>query len=59
MLELPNNNFFRPSWDKYFMKIAHIVRQRSNCMKRRYNHPLNYILKCKVLEQFLLKKIEL
>ncbi|KAM0684243.1 Deoxycytidine monophosphate (dCMP) deaminase [Mitosporidium daphniae] len=25
----------RPSWDAYFMKIAKLVGQRSNCMKRR------------------------
>lgn len=24
----------RPSWDEYFMNIAHIVKTRSNCMKR-------------------------
>jgi dCMP deaminase len=26
---------FRPDWDLYFMKIANIVKNRSNCMKRR------------------------
>ena len=24
----------RPSWDQYFMNIAHVVASRSNCMKR-------------------------
>ena len=24
----------RPPWDIYFMRIAHLVKQRSNCMKR-------------------------
>jgi dCMP deaminase len=28
------NKIFRPNWDNYFMKLAHIVKQRSNCMKR-------------------------
>lgn len=26
---------FRPNWDDYFMKIAHAVSDRSNCMKQR------------------------
>jgi dCMP deaminase len=25
----------RPSWNKYFMEMAHLASQRSNCMKRR------------------------
>lgn len=25
---------FRPSWDHYFIKLAHVVKERSNCMKR-------------------------
>jgi len=25
---------FRPDWDHYFMKLAHVVKERSNCMKR-------------------------
>lgn len=25
----------RPDWDQYFMNIAHVAAQRSNCMKRR------------------------
>lgn len=25
---------FRPNWDVYFMQLAHVVRERSNCMKR-------------------------
>jgi dCMP deaminase len=28
------NKVFRPVWDSYFMKLAHIVKERSNCMKR-------------------------
>lgn len=27
--------FDRPSWDDYFMEIAHVVARRSNCMKRK------------------------
>ena len=27
-------NILRPSWDLYFMKLAHLVSQRTNCMKR-------------------------
>lgn len=25
----------RPSWDKYFMKIAHLVKERSTCLRRK------------------------
>jgi dCMP deaminase len=25
----------RPTWDEYFMKIAHLVAERSTCMRRR------------------------
>jgi len=25
---------FRPDWDRYYMKLAHVVKERSNCMKR-------------------------
>ena len=25
----------RPSWDEYFMKIAHVVAERSTCMRRK------------------------
>jgi dCMP deaminase len=28
-------NFERPSWDKYFITIASLTSQRSNCIKRR------------------------
>ncbi len=28
------DNFIRPSWDEYFMNIAKVVAQRSNCVKR-------------------------
>jgi len=27
-------NVFRPDWDTYFLKVATIVKQRTNCMKR-------------------------
>lgn len=30
-----DNRWTRPSWDAYFMKIAELASQRSNCMKRR------------------------
>lgn len=30
-----DNNFKRPSWDEYFMEIAKLTSQRSNCIKRR------------------------
>ncbi len=25
----------RPSWDEYFMKIAHLVKERSTCLRRK------------------------
>lgn len=25
----------RPSWDKYFMEIAHLVKERSTCLRRK------------------------
>jgi dCMP deaminase len=31
---LIKSKIFRPVWDQYFMKLAHVVKQRSNCMKR-------------------------
>ena len=31
---LLTSKIFRPVWDQYFMKLAHVVKQRSNCMKR-------------------------
>jgi dCMP deaminase len=31
--EIKNN--FRPSWQDYFMSVAHIVAQRSNCVKQK------------------------
>ncbi|KAF2402472.1 deoxycytidylate deaminase [Trichodelitschia bisporula] len=34
-LDLPNESRLRPSWDQYFMQLAHLAAQRSNCMKRR------------------------
>ena len=33
MTQLKNN--FRPSWQDYFMSVAHIVAQRSNCVKQK------------------------
>lgn len=26
---------FRPSWDEYFMRIAHLVKERSTCLRRK------------------------
>ncbi|KAL2357779.1 deoxycytidylate deaminase [Cryomyces antarcticus] len=34
-LDLPNEQRLRPSWDQYFMRLASLAAQRSNCMKRR------------------------
>ena len=34
-LDLLNNQRLRPSWDLYFMQLASLAAQRSNCMKRR------------------------
>ena len=34
-LNLPNEERLRPSWDLYFMQLASLAAQRSNCMKRR------------------------
>lgn len=34
-LDLANEQRLRPSWDEYFMQLAHLAAQRSNCMKRR------------------------
>ena len=34
-LDLPNEQRLRPSWDQYFMELASLAAQRSNCMKRR------------------------
>jgi len=34
-LDLPNPDRLRPSWDSYFMSLASLAAQRSNCMKRR------------------------
>ncbi|KAK4104075.1 hypothetical protein N658DRAFT_493574 [Parathielavia hyrcaniae] len=34
-LDLLNANRLRPSWDSYFMALASLAAQRSNCMKRR------------------------
>jgi len=34
-LDLTNEDRLRPSWDQYFMELASLAAQRSNCMKRR------------------------
>jgi dCMP deaminase len=34
-LDLPNRSRIRPNWDQYFMQLAALAAQRSNCMKRR------------------------
>lgn len=34
-LDLQNESRLRPSWDEYFMQLADLAAQRSNCMKRR------------------------
>jgi dCMP deaminase len=30
-----HDGFNRPSWDEYFMKITHLVAERSTCLRRR------------------------
>lgn len=34
-LDLTNDQRLRPNWDNYFMQLASLAAQRSNCMKRR------------------------
>ena len=34
-MDLTNEQRLRPSWDQYFMQLASLAAQRSNCMKRR------------------------
>ena len=34
-LDLTNDERLRPNWDQYFMRLASLAAQRSNCMKRR------------------------
>ena len=34
-LDLTNEQRLRPRWDQYFMQLASLAAQRSNCMKRR------------------------
>jgi dCMP deaminase len=34
-LKLVDDERLRPSWDQYFMRLASLAAQRSNCMKRR------------------------
>ena len=33
-VDFSNSEILRPSWDTYFMRIAHVASTRSNCMKR-------------------------
>jgi dCMP deaminase len=42
-LDIPNPDRLRPSWDTYFMALASLAAQRSNCMKRR----VGCVLVCK------------
>ena len=35
MLDLVDGERLRPGWDQYFMQLAALAAQRSNCMKRR------------------------
>lgn len=35
ILDLTDEQRLRPSWDQYFMQLASLAAQRSNCMKRR------------------------
>jgi dCMP deaminase len=35
VLELADEQRLRPNWDQYFMQLASLAAQRSNCMKRR------------------------
>eukprot|EP00741_Cyanophora_paradoxa_P008012 tig00001234_g7751.t1 len=37
---MPYARYVRPSWDSYFMRLAELASQRSNCMKRRVGHRL-------------------
>eukprot|EP00172_Hildenbrandia_rubra_P004564 Plantae.Rhodophyta-Hildenbrandia_rubra.ctg9445.p1 GENE.Plantae.Rhodophyta-Hildenbrandia_rubra.ctg9445~~Plantae.Rhodophyta-Hildenbrandia_rubra.ctg9445.p1 ORF type:complete len:338 (+),score=33.54 Plantae.Rhodophyta-Hildenbrandia_rubra.ctg9445:290-1303(+) len=34
-LDLTNGQRYRPSWDSYFMSLARLASERTNCMKRR------------------------
>lgn len=34
-LDLADHQRLRPNWDQYFMQLASLAAQRSNCMKRR------------------------
>lgn len=35
IIDIPNESRLRPNWDLYFMQLAALAAQRSNCMKRR------------------------
>ena len=32
---MKNKKFKRPSWDEYFMEVAHLVSKRATCLRRR------------------------
>lgn len=34
IIDIPNEQRLRPSWDQYFMQLASLAARRSNCMKR-------------------------
>lgn len=34
-INMLNSEVLRPGWDTYFMQLADLASQRSNCMKRR------------------------
>jgi dCMP deaminase len=34
-MNITNKKFIRPSWDKYFLNIALLTSERSNCIKRK------------------------
>ncbi|KAL2362981.1 hypothetical protein RJZ56_004124 [Blastomyces dermatitidis] len=38
-LDLADDRRLRPGWDQYFMQLASLAAQRSNCMKRRVGCP--------------------
>lgn len=46
-LDLASSKWIRPSWDFYFMRLAELASQRSNCMKRRVGAVI--VKDCKVI----------
>lgn len=46
-LNLADNQRLRPHWDQYFMQLASLAAQRSNCMKRRVGCVL--VRECRVI----------